>query len=102
MWYALENAKAKKPVIIMGRGAQWSNAGEACLKLGDRMTLVGDIFPVTIELHGLATSHGGRYEEMVPLLLSAPLRPGYARPAVNPPCSHARRKNPLARLLNTA
>jgi len=30
-------AKAKKPVIIMGRGAQWSGAGDACLKLGDRI-----------------------------------------------------------------
>ena len=30
-------ASAKKPVIIMGRGAQWSNAGQAALKLGDRI-----------------------------------------------------------------
>ena len=42
---ALEKAleiisKSKKPVIIAGRGAQWSGAGEAILKLGDRIGAV--------------------------------------------------------------
>ncbi len=30
-------ASSKKPVIIVGRGAKWSGAGEAVLKLGDRI-----------------------------------------------------------------
>jgi acetolactate synthase-1/2/3 large subunit len=30
-------ASAKMPVIISGRGAQWSDAGDAILKLGDRI-----------------------------------------------------------------
>lgn len=30
-------AKARKPVIIMGRGAQWSDAGAACVKLSRRI-----------------------------------------------------------------
>ena len=30
-------ANAKKPVIIVGRGAQWAGAGQAVLKLGDRI-----------------------------------------------------------------
>ncbi|RPJ46890.1 MAG: thiamine pyrophosphate-binding protein [Betaproteobacteria bacterium] len=38
-------AKSKKPVIIVGRGAQWSGAGEAVLKLGER---VGAIIATTL------------------------------------------------------
>lgn len=35
-------AKAKKPVIIVGRGAIWSGAGEAVLKVGERIgALIG-------------------------------------------------------------
>jgi thiamine pyrophosphate-dependent acetolactate synthase large subunit-like protein len=30
-------AGSKKPVIIVGRGAQWANAGDAVLKLGERI-----------------------------------------------------------------
>ena len=30
-------AKAKKPVIVVGRGAVWSGAGDAVLKLGERI-----------------------------------------------------------------
>ena len=30
-------AKSKKPVIIVGRGAQWADAGDAVVKLGDRI-----------------------------------------------------------------
>ena len=36
-------AGAKKPVIIVGRGAQWAGAGPAVLKLGDRIgALISD------------------------------------------------------------
>src|SRR6185436_6814205 len=35
-------AKAKKPVIVVGRGAVWSGAGDAVLKLGERIgALIG-------------------------------------------------------------
>src|SRR4030095_6376183 len=35
-------AKSKKPVIIVGRGAIWSGAGDAVLKLGERIgALIG-------------------------------------------------------------
>jgi phosphonoacetate hydrolase len=37
------------------------------------------------KLEGPLRSHGGRYEEMVPLLLSAPLTPAYARKAAGDP-----------------
>ena len=36
-------------------------------------------------LHGGLRSHGGRYEEMVPFLLSAPLKPAYAAKAAGDP-----------------
>jgi len=38
-------AKAKNPVIIMGRGAQWADAGDACFKLGDR---IGALMAITL------------------------------------------------------
>lgn len=38
-------AESKKPVIVVGRGAMWSGAGEAVLKLGDR---VGALIATTL------------------------------------------------------
>ena len=51
-------ADAKKPVIIVGRGAQWAGAGQAVLKLGDRIgalimtTLLTKTFLNESEWHG--------------------------------------------------
>ena len=51
-------AAAKRPVIIMGRGAVWADAGDACLKLGDRIgsliatSLLGDRSVLTV--HGIS------------------------------------------------
>jgi acetolactate synthase I/II/III large subunit len=51
-------ANAKKPVIIVGRGAQWAGAGQAALKLGDRIgalimtTLLTKTFLNESEWHG--------------------------------------------------
>jgi acetolactate synthase I/II/III large subunit len=51
-------ASAKKPVIIVGRGAQWAGAGQAVLKLGDRIgalimtTLLTKTFLNESEYHG--------------------------------------------------
>ncbi|HKA44534.1 MAG TPA: thiamine pyrophosphate-binding protein [Burkholderiales bacterium] len=51
-------ASAKKPVIIVGRGAQWAGAGQAVLKLGDRIgalimtTLLTKTYLNDSEYHG--------------------------------------------------
>ncbi len=51
-------AGAKKPVIIVGRGAQWAGAGQAVLKLGERIgalimtTLLTKTFLNESEYHG--------------------------------------------------
>jgi acetolactate synthase-1/2/3 large subunit len=40
-------AKAKNPVIIMGRGANWSGAGDACFNLGER---IGALMATSLQL----------------------------------------------------
>ncbi len=62
-------------------------------RLGDLVVLAGRdvVLGRTPEWHDLAAvagglrSHGGRYEEMVPFLLSEPLRPAYAARAAGDP-----------------
>ena len=60
-------ANAKKPVIIVGRGAQWAGAGPAVLKLGDRIgaliltTLLTKTFLNESEYHaGISGLYGSR------------------------------------------
>jgi acetolactate synthase-1/2/3 large subunit len=60
-------AGAKKPVIIVGRGAQWAGAGPAVLKLGDRIgaliltTLLTKTFLNESEYHaGISGLYGSR------------------------------------------
>jgi thiamine pyrophosphate-dependent acetolactate synthase large subunit-like protein len=60
-------ASAKKPVIIVGRGAQWAGAGPAVLKLGDRIgaliltTLLTKTFLNESEYHaGISGLYGSR------------------------------------------
>jgi thiamine pyrophosphate-dependent acetolactate synthase large subunit-like protein len=60
-------ANAKKPVIIVGRGAQWAGAGQAALKLGDRIgaliytTLLTKTFLNETEWHaGISGVYGSR------------------------------------------
>ncbi len=60
-------ASAKKPVIIVGRGAQWSGAGPAVLKLGERIgaliatTLLTKTFLNESEFHaGISGLYGSR------------------------------------------
>jgi thiamine pyrophosphate-dependent acetolactate synthase large subunit-like protein len=60
-------AGAKKPVIIVGRGAQWAGAGPAVLKLGDRIgaliltTLLTKTFLNESEYHaGISGLYGTR------------------------------------------
>jgi acetolactate synthase I/II/III large subunit len=60
-------AGAKKPVIIVGRGAQWAGAGPAVLKLGDRIgaliltTLLTKTFLSESEYHaGISGLYGSR------------------------------------------
>ena len=60
--------------------------GDICV-LGGRDVVIGKT-PADHDLSVLQTglrSHGGRYEEMVPLLFSHPLRPEYARRAAADP-----------------
>src|SRR6185503_572913 len=58
---------AKKPVIIVGRGAQWAGAGPAVLKLADRIgaliftTLLTKTFLNESEWHaGISGVYGSR------------------------------------------
>jgi thiamine pyrophosphate-dependent acetolactate synthase large subunit-like protein len=60
-------AGSKKPVIIVGRGAQWSGAGDAVLKLGDRIgaliatTLLTKTFLNESEYHaGISGTYASR------------------------------------------
>jgi acetolactate synthase-1/2/3 large subunit len=60
-------AGAKKPVIIVGRGAQWAGAGPAVLKLGDRIgaliltSLLTKTFLSESEYHaGISGLYGSR------------------------------------------
>ncbi len=60
-------AGSKRPVIIVGRGAQWSGAGEAVLKLGDRIgaliatTLMVKTFLSESEFHaGISGTYASR------------------------------------------
>jgi len=60
-------AQSKKPVIVVGRGAQWSGAGEAVLRLGDRIgaliatTLLTKTFLNQSEFHaGISGTYGSR------------------------------------------
>jgi len=60
-------ASAKKPVIIVGRGAQWAGAGPAVLRLGDRIgaliltTLLTKTFLNESEFHaGISGLYGSR------------------------------------------
>ena len=60
-------AGARKPVIIVGRGAQWAGAGPAVLKLGDRIgaliltTLLTKTFLNESEYHaGISGLYGSR------------------------------------------
>ncbi|MBI1965359.1 MAG: thiamine pyrophosphate-binding protein [Betaproteobacteria bacterium] len=60
-------AGARKPVILVGRGAQWSGAGEAVLKLGDRIgaliatTLMAKTWLSEAEYHvGISGTYGTR------------------------------------------
>jgi len=60
-------AGAKKPVIIVGRGAQWAGAGPAVLKLGERIgaiiltTLLSKTFLNESEYHaGISGVYGSR------------------------------------------
>jgi acetolactate synthase-1/2/3 large subunit len=60
-------ANAKKPVIVVGRGAQWAGAGPAVLKLGDRIgaliltTLLTKTFLNESEYHaGISGLYGSK------------------------------------------
>ena len=60
-------AASKKPVIIVGRGAMWAGAGDAVLKLGDRIgaliatTLLTKTFLNECEYHaGISGTYGSR------------------------------------------
>src|SRR4051812_4386863 len=53
-------AKAKKPVIIVGRGAVWSGAGDAVLKLGERIgALIGTSLRAKTWLSDKTEYHAG-------------------------------------------
>ena len=53
-------AKAKKPVIIVGRGAIWSGAGDAVLKLGERIgALIGTSLRAKTWLSDKTEYHAG-------------------------------------------
>jgi thiamine pyrophosphate-dependent acetolactate synthase large subunit-like protein len=47
-------AASKKPVIIAGRGAMWANAGDAVLKLGDR---IGALIATTLRSKNWLAEH---------------------------------------------
>jgi len=60
-------AGSKKPVIVVGRGAVWADAGDAVLKLGDRIgaliatTLLTKTFLNQCEYHaGISGTYGSR------------------------------------------
>jgi phosphonoacetate hydrolase len=72
----------------------------AALKLELPADRIGDLFVLSTRdvvlgrnpeqhdlsaLHGSLRSHGGRYEEMVPMLLSGPLKPEYRARAAGDP-----------------
>src|SRR5262249_42759978 len=53
-------AKSKKPVIIVGRGAIWSGAGDAVLKLGERIgALIGTSLRAKTWLSDKTDYHAG-------------------------------------------
>jgi len=47
-------AASRKPVIIAGRGAMWANAGDAVLKLGDR---IGALIATTVRSKNWLSGH---------------------------------------------
>jgi len=60
-------AASRKPVIVVGRGARWAGAGEAVLRLGERIgaliatTLMGNTFLNECEYHaGISGTYSSR------------------------------------------